>query len=127
MLKFHSAKVSFGESDVIQTDPIDVQPYSVTWRWKETQNITTQVAPYIGYVIMFSKDNRTWHRSSEIGFVVSEDGWQEGTVTGLEPDTQYWFDIVVYRKYSDGKLYMSPDTAQTVDNVGLLTARTLAG
>ena len=51
--------------------------------------------------------------------MVSEDGWQEGTVTGLEPDTQYWFDIVVYRKF------MSPYTAQ--DNVGLLTARTLPG
>ena len=117
--------MAFGGEDIIPTQPEDVQRNTITWRWKETKEITNAAAPYIGHIIKYSKDKTTWYNSSEIAFVVSEDGWQEGTVTGLEPDTQYWFDIVVYRKYTDGNLYVSPYTTQ--DNVGILTAKTLSG
>ena len=119
--------MAFGNIDTIPTLPHDVQRYSITWRWKESKNITNAAAPYIGHFIKYTRDKTTWYNSSEIAFVVSEDGWQEGTVTTLDPDTQYWFDIMVYRKYTDGKLYISPYTSQTLSNVGLLTAKTLPG
>ena len=100
---------------------------TVTWRWKEgnTGFNATAAAPYIGHLIQYSKYRVVWLNSSHIPFQASDDLWQEGTVTGLEPDTQYWFDILIYRVYSDGALYVSPYTASRVTVVPFLTAKTL--
>ena len=85
-----------------------------------------EAAPYLGYIIKFSVDENTWYDSDRIPFQVTEDLWQEGRVTSLQPDTQYWFNIVVYRIYTGGILYKSTFTAQGV--IGkYLTARTTPG
>ena len=58
-----------------------------------------------------------------IAFKTIPDQWQRVTVEGLEPDTQYWFDITVYRIYSDGKVYTTGSTAEW--HFGLITTTTL--
>ena len=54
---------------------------------------------------------------------MAPDQWQEVTIEGLEPDTQYWFDIAVYRIYSDGTIYQSDVTSGDV--FGLISVKTL--
>ena len=115
-------------AEILET-PVDITTTTVTWRWKERQKDglkPSDAAPYLGYIIRYSVDENTWYDSNRIPFQVTEDLWQEGRVTGLQPDTQYWFDIVVYRIYTGGILYNSTNTAQGVIG-GYLTARTKPG
>ena len=100
---------------------------SVTLRWKEGNIVNdSRAAPFIGYNILVSSDSVTYTFSKNTSFQVTPDQWQEVTVTGLEPDTQYWFDIAVYRIYSDGRVFQNDDyTAK--DQFGLISTSTLLG
>ena len=124
-----SAVMNFGDSDEILETAEHISATTVTWRWKEAQKpglMANDAAPYIGFIIKYSVDENTWHDSNRIPFQATEDLWQEGRVTGLQPDTQYWFDIVVYRIYTGDILYISTNTAKGV--IGkYLTARTTPG
>ena len=121
--------MNFGSRDEILETAVDITATTVTWRWKTAQKpglMPNDTAPYLGYIIKYSVDENTWYDSNRIPFQVTEDLWQEGRVTGLQPDTQYWFDIVVYRIYTGGILYHSTNTARGV--IGeYLTARTTSG
>ena len=121
--------MNFGNKDEILETAEAITATTVTWRWREGQKqglILNDVAPYIGYIIKYSVDENTWYDSNRIPFQVTEDLGQEGRVTGLQPDTQYWFDIVVYRIYTGGTLYISTNTARGV--IGrYLAARTTPG
>ena len=124
-----SAVMNFGPSDEILETAVDITATTVTWRWREgpKPNLKpSDAAPYLGYIIKYSVDQNTWYESNRIPFQVTEDLWQEGRVTGLQPDTQYLFDIVVYRIYTGGILYNSTNTARAVID-GYLTARTKPG
>ena len=80
----------------------------------------SRAAPFIGYNILVSIDSVTYTFKQSIDFQVTADQWQEVTVTGLDPDTQYWFDIAVYRIYSDGRIFQNDDyTAK--DQFGLIS------
>ena len=121
-----SAVMNFGNKDEILETAVKITATTVTWRWKEapkTGLMPNDAAPYIGFIIKYSVDENTWYDGNRIPFQVTEDLWQEGRVTGLQPDTQYWFDIVVYRIYTGGILYISTNTAK--GEIGkYLTART---
>ena len=121
-----SAVVNFSPSDEILETAAEITATTVIWRWREGQKSglkPNDAAPYLGYIIKYSVDENTWYDSNRIPFQVTEDLWQEGRVTGLQPDTQYWFDIVVYRIYTGSILYHSTNTARGV--IGkYLTART---
>ena len=99
---------------------------SVALRWKEGNIVNdSRAAPFIGYNILVSTDNETYTIKQSITFQVTPDQWQELTIEGLEPDTQYWFDIAVYRIYSDGRVFQNDDyTAK--DQFGLITASTMS-
>ena len=124
-----SAVMNFGPSDEILETAAVITATTVTWRWREglKQGLKpSDVAPYLGYIIKYSVDQNTWYDSNRIPFQVTEDLWQDGRVTGLQPDTQYWFDIVVYRIYTGGIPYISTNTAKGA--IGkYLTARTISG
>ena len=121
--------MNFGGSDETLETAEDITATTVTWRWKEGEKQglkPSDAAPYLGYIIKYSVDENTWYDSNSIPFQVTEDLWQEGRVTGLQPDTQYWFDIVVYRIYTGGIIYNSPNTAKGA--IGkYLTARSTPG
>ena len=118
--------MNFGGGDEILETAADITATTVTWRWREAENTNlkpSDAAPYLGYIIKYSVDQNTWHDNNRIPFQVTGDLWQAGRVTGLQPDTQYWFDIVVYRIYTGGILYNSTNTARGM--IGqYLTART---
>ena len=119
-----SAKMSFGDDDEVDSD-MTVTTDSVTLRWREGKPINdTRAAPYIGYNILIRKEHATFTSVRNVAFYVTPDQWQEVTVEGLEPDTQYWFDIAVYRIYSDGRIFQNDDyTAK--DQFGLITGSTM--
>ena len=115
-------------AEILET-AADITATTVTWRWKEGQRDglkPSDAAPYLGFIIKYSVDENTWYDSDRIPFQVTKDLWQEGRVTGLQPDTQYWFDIVVYRIYTGGILYHSTNTAKGVIGI-YLTVRTTPG
>ena len=115
--------MSFGSDDEVDSN-LTVTTDSVTLRWREGKYINDMRAvPYIGYNILITKENATFTSVRKIAFRVTPDQWQEVTVTGLEPDTQYWFDIAVYRIYSDGTIYPTVFTAEK--QFGRITAETL--
>ena len=124
-----SAVMNFGNNDEILETAVKITATTVTWRWKEAPKpdlMPNDAAPYMGFIIKYSMDENTWYDSNRIPFQVTEDLWQEGRVTGLQPDTQYWFDIVVYRIYTGDNLHISPNTAKGA--IGkYLTARTTPG
>ena len=121
--------MNFGNNDEILETAVKITATTVTFRWREEQKSNLKPndsAPYLGYIIKYSMDENTWYDTNRIPFQTTEDLWQEGRVTGLQPDTQYWFDIVVYRIYTGGILYNSTNTAKGVIG-GYLTARTTPG
>ena len=87
----------FGMNDEIQESAVHITTSTVTWRWIGVgiQDITPDAAPYLGYIIKYSVDENTWYDSNRIPFQVTEDLWQEGRVTCLQPGTQYWFRIII--------------------------------
>ena len=116
--------MSFGLEDEID-DSMTVTSSSVTLRWREGTTVNdSRAAPFIGYNILGSNtpnDSLTsWINST---FLVIPDQWQEVTVEGLEPCTQYWFDITVYRIFSDGTIYQTDVTSGDV--FGLISVITL--
>ena len=115
--------MSFGSDDEIDSN-LTVTSHSVTLRWREGKHINdTRAVPYIGYNILIRNENTTFTIVKNVAFQVTPDQWQEVTVTGLEPDTQYWFDIDVYRIYSDGMVY--PDEFTAERHFGNITTETL--
>ena len=99
--------MSFGLSDQIGSS-LKVTTESVRLRWKEGTFISDRrAAPYIGYNILIRNESSTFTFVKKITFQVTPDQWQEVTVTGLEPDTKYWFDIAIYRIYSDGRIFQN--------------------
>ena len=101
--------MSFGPDDDIDSN-LTVTTDSVTLRWREGKHINdTRAVPYIGYNILIRNESTTFTSVKNVTFQVTPDQWQEVTVTGLEPDTQYWFDIAVYRIYSDGRIFQNDD------------------
>ena len=50
--------------------------------------------------------------------------WQTGTVTGLIPDTEYQFNISVYRQWQGGEKYIDPYWAYSGSISSPLVART---
>ena len=115
--------MSFGPEDDINSN-LTATTDSVTLRWREGKHINdTRAVSYIGYNILIRKETTTFTSVNNVAFQVTPDQWQEWTVRGLEPDTQYWFDISVYRIYSDGIIYPNGFTA--VNQFGQITAGTL--
>ena len=116
--------MSFGLSDQIGSS-LKVTTESVRLRWKEGKFISDRrAAPYIGYNILIRNESSTFTFVKKITFQVTPDQWQEVTVTGLEPDTKYWFDIAIYRIYSDGRIFQN--NYYTVEDVfGEISAVTL--
>ena len=105
-------------------DPV-VTSDTVTLRWKEaTPVVDTGAASYIWFCILASTDMKTFIPKTCVPFRTTPDQWQEVTVTGLEPDTQYWFDIAVYRIYSDGTIFQN-ENYTVKDEFGLISASTL--
>ena len=101
--------MSFGDSDEINSN-LTVTTDSVTLRWREGKHINdTRAVPYIGYNILIRNENTTFIIVKNVTFKLTADQWQEVTVEGLEPDTQYWFDIAVYRIYLDGRIFQNND------------------
>ena len=121
---FYPVKMYFGGDDEFDSD-LKVNSNSVTLRWREGQHINDMRAvPYIGYNILIRRESTSFISVMNVTFQVTPDQWQEVTVTGLEPDTQYWFDIVVYRNYSDGRIFKDDD--YTAENqFGPITTTTL--
>ena len=104
--------MSFGSDDEVDSN-LTVTTDSVTLRWREGKHVNdTRAVPYIGYNILIRNENATFTSFKNVAFQVTPDKWQEVTVTGLEPVTRYWFDIVVYRIYSDGTIYTNGFTAE---------------
>ena len=98
---------------------------SVALRWKEGNIVNdSRAAPFIGYNILVSTDSVTYTFSKNTSFQATSDQWQEVTVTGLEPDTNYWFDIAVYRIYSNGTVFEN-DNYTAKDEFGLMSAYNL--
>ena len=115
--------MSFGADDEIDIN-LTVTTDSVTLRWREGKHINdTRAVQYIGYNILIRNENTTFTSVHNGPFQKTPDQWQEVTVTGLEPDTQYWFDIAVYRIYSDGRVYPNVFTAEK--QFGQITTETL--
>ena len=114
----------FGLDDEID-DSMTVTSSSVTLQWREGTTVNdSRAAPFIGYNILGSDDTNTiltsWINTT---FQVTPDQWQEVTIERLEPDTQYWFDIAVYRIYFDGTIYQSDVTSGDV--FGLISVKTM--
>ena len=118
--------MTFGSSDEFDRNLIATSN-SVTLRWKEGNIVNdSRAIPFIGYNIFVSTDSITYTFKQSIDFQVTPDQWQEVTIEGLEPDTQYWFDIAVYRVYSDRRIFQNDDyTAK--DQFGLISTSTLLG
>ena len=116
--------MTFGSTDELGSNWASTSN-SVTLRWQEGNIVNdSRAAPFIGYNILVSTDSITYTFKQSIDFQVTPDQWQEVTVTGLEPDTKYWFDIAVYRIYSDGRIFQDDDyTAK--DQFGLISASTM--
>ena len=104
--------MSFGGDDEVDSN-LTVTSHSVTLRWREGKHINdTRAVPYIGYNILIRNESTTFTIVKNVTFKLTADQWQEVTIEGLEPDTQYWFDIAVYRIYSDGMVYPDDFTAE---------------
>ena len=104
--------MSFGSDDEVDSN-LTVTTDSVTLRWREGKHINdTRAAPNIGYNVLIRNENTTFTSFKNVAFQLTTDQWHEVSVTGLEPDTQYWFDIAVYRIYSDGTIYPNSLTAE---------------
>ena len=116
--------MSFGLEDEID-DSMTVTSSSVMLRWREGTTVNdSRAAPFIGYNILGSNvTNTTLTSWINTTFQVTPDQWQEATIEGLEPDTQYWFDIAVNRNYSDDTVYQSDVTSGDV--FGLISVKTL--
>ena len=119
-----SASMTFGSTDELGSN-LASTANSLTLRWQEGNIVNdSRAAPFIGYNILVSTDSVTYTFKQSIIFQMTTDQWQEVTIEGLEPDTQYWFDIAVYRIYSDGRIFQNDDyTAK--DQFGLISGSTL--
>ena len=117
------AKMAFGADDEVDSN-LTVTSHSVTLRWREGKHINdTRAFQYIGYNMLIRNENTTFTSVNNAPFQKTPDRWQEVTVEGLEPDTQYWFDIAVYRIYSDGRIFQNVFTAEK--QFGQITTETL--
>ena len=115
--------MSFADGDEIDSN-LTATTDSVTLRWREGKHINdTRTVPYVGYNILIRRESTSFTIVKNVTFQVTPDQWQEVTIEGLEPDTQYWFDIAVYRIYSDGRVYPNGFTAE--NQFGQITTETL--
>lgn len=99
--------MQFGSGDTIDVEPVAVKHDSVTWQWKEGVIITDLAATYVGYQILYRHaGEKKWKLGADIPYRQSE--WQQGTVSELQPNTEYEFDLEAYRKTSNGELHLGP-------------------
>ena len=107
---FSLARMAFGGSDVIDTNPT-VSFNSVTVKWKEGTVVDERAAAYIGYYVKYRKrydTNEPWTIGAKVSLDVSQT-WQQGTVRYLQPDTEYEIDISVYRVDESGTVQENTD------------------
>ena len=123
---FSIAKLEFGGSDVINTNP-SVTSNSVTVKWKEGKTIDERAAVYIGYYVEYRRRYVTtdpWTIGANVSLDLSHT-WQQGTVRDLQSDTEYEIDISVYRVDESGTVYENTD--DTSRHVTALYITTLPG
>ena len=116
----------FGPSDTVPTDPVSVTSTSITWKWMESKDVPTGGEQYVRYTLYYRRagDNE-WIPGPDIPY--STDTWQTGTVTGLDPDTDYQFNIAVYRQWTDGTRFESTFWAYKETTTIPLSATTWKG
>ena len=84
--------MQFGSGDTVPTEPVSVTSTSVTWQWMESKAVPSGGEQYVGYTLYYRrKGDNEWIHGADIPY--STDTWQTGTVTGLDPDTEYEFNI----------------------------------
>ena len=110
----------------MDTTPVAITDTSVTWQWKEGLSVPVDAVGSVGYYIYYELPISTvWVRGPEVPYTTTE--WQQGTVTGLHPGTQYHFDITAYRQWKDGDKQESDERANDDPVEGVLTATTSGG
>ena len=118
--------MTFRSSDELDRD-LTSTSNSVSIRWREGNIVNdSRAALFIGYNILVSTDSITYVTSQNTSFQVTPDQWQDVTVKGLEPDTRYFFDIIVYRIYSDGRIFQNNDLTAR-DQFGVISVSTQQG
>ena len=93
--------MNFGDSDVIDIDPV-VTHNTVIWRWKESTVVPPEITGVVGYQMYYWYNNQRY-TGPDIPYTWTE--WQTGTVTGLVPGTEYQFKISVYRTWQGEKVF----------------------
>ena len=120
-------KMEFGQGDFVNKTPVAITDTSVTWQWKEGLSVPVDAVGSVGYYIYYKPTSSTvWVRGPEVPYTTTE--WQQGTVTGLQPGTQYYFDISAYRQWKGGAK-VEGETKATTGSVtgGVITATTSGG
>ena len=113
----------FGSGDTVDTTPVAITDTSVTWKWKEGLSVPVDAVGSVGYYIYYKLTSSTvWVRGPEVPYTTTE--WQQGTVTGLQPRTQYHFDISAYRQWRGGEKEEGDERANDHTGNGLFTATT---
>ena len=110
----------------MDTTPVAITDTSVTWQWKEGLSVPVDAVGSVGYYIYYKLTSSTvWVRGPEVPYNTTE--WQQGTVTGLQPRTQYHFDISAYRQWKGGEKLEGDERANQGTVEGVLTATTSDG
>ena len=110
----------------MDTTPVAITDTSVTWQWKEGLSVPVDAVGSVGYYIHYKLTSSTvWVRGPEVPYTTTE--WQQGTVTGLQPGTQYHFDISACRRWKGGEKLESEPRANDGTVAGVLTATTSGG
>ena len=118
--------MQFGSSDNVSTVPVSVTSTSITWAWFEGKAVPTGGEQYVGYTLYYRRATESdWTSGLNVSYTT--DTWQTGTVTGLDPDTEYQFNIAVYRQWTDGTRFQSPFRAYDQTTIIPLSARTVKG
>ena len=120
--------MAFDRADDLDRTPVRITHDSITWGWMEGTHVSDMEAvKYIGYKLRYSEDTIDWLTGPGVPFQphTSHVQWQMGTINGLQPETEYYFYVVVYRVYFGGQIYQSPYTSK--QEFGLLSATTTKG
>ena len=118
--------MQFGSSDKVSTVPVSVTSTSVTLQWFEAKEVPTGAEQYVGYTLYYIRATESvWTSGPDIPYTA--DRWQTGTVTGLDPDTEYQFNIAVYRQWTDGTRFESTFWAYKETTTIPLSATTWRG
>ena len=125
-IPYHAGFMRFGSGDTVDTTPVAITDTSVTWQWKEGLSVHVGAVGSVGYYIYYKLTTPTdWVRGPEVPYTTTE--WQQGTVTGLQPSTQYHFDISAYRRWKDGDKLEGESRANDGTVAGVLNATTSDG